>query len=456
MRIGGSAILALAFGDREIICCQTDGKGSARVVKKIARFDAAGPLLERPEMTGQALAQFLEQHHIKAGRAVVGVPARWVIAQEKEIPPTDASAATAILRLQAERMAMGGDAGGLIVDSAGDVVAGNTRVLLVGMLKAQIDKVRKLTDAAGLHLVAVCPTTLATSALIESDHAMLSLASTGAEFVQWQGGAARTLRPLASADPQQVNLELKRILALGGASGQLRVCDASGGAGLAGLDAKAVSAAELNARIDPAAMNGSAATLKSAGHLPAVALSLVGLDEARLPVNFIDSRLAPEKTSRFGRPAYLAMAAGVAIIVGIISLVMTVHSREAEQAMLAEQLKKLEPDVKAAQARVDRFKFGRTFFENRGGNLDCVRQLSLAFNYDEPIWTTGITLRDNGEGTLQGKSTDQRLILALRDRLMNDKYFARVQLLDLREAGGRGGEITYSISFVYGQSEVRQ
>ncbi len=455
MRIGGSAILALAFGDREITCCLTDGKGNARVVRKIACFDAASPLLDRPEMTGQALAQFLDQHQFNASRAIVGVPARWVIAQEKEIPPTDASAAISILRLQAERMSTG-DAGGLVVDTAGDVPAGTTKVLLVGMLKGQVDKIHKLIESAKLQLVAICPTTLAASALLESDHVMLSLAHSGAEFVQWQGGAARTLRPLVSVEPQQVAIELKRILAMTGAAGQLRVCDGIDEIGKIGMNARSVSINELNARIDPAAMNGSAASLKSIDHLPAVALSLAGLDRARLPVNFIDSRLAPEKTRRFGRTAYMAMAAGVAIVVGIVSMVMTVHAREAEEVMLAQQIKKLEPDVKAAQARVDRFKFGRSYFENRGGNLDCVRQLALAYNYDEPIWATGITIRDHGEGTLQGKSTDQRLILSLRDRLMNDKTFKNVQLLDLREAGGRGGEITYSISFVYGQTEVRK
>lgn len=463
MRIGGTSILALSLGTSDIVCAICEVRGNSRVTRKIARFEATGPLLDRPESTGQALAAFLDQHKFNVHRTIVGVPAKWVIAAEKDLPPTDRAAAAAILRLQAERMAMS-DAGSLVVDTAGEISTAGGRVLLVGMMRPQLEKIQKLVDAAKLNLVAICPTALATSAMIEADHAMLRLGEGGAELVQWQGGVARALRPLAASDLSQLALETKRFLAIRGQSGRVRLCD---GIGLSGAEARtlsqqigasadAITPAELNATIDPTAMNGFAQAIGESGHLPAVALSLAGLDEKRLPVNFLDSRLAPEKTARFGRTSYLAAAAVIAGIVGIVVLVMTVHAREAEEIELNDRLKSMSKEVALAESRLEQFRFGRQYFEGREGYLDCWRELATAFNYDEPIWTTSLTLRSTGEGQLMGKSTDQRLILALRDRLMNNKAFSKVQLLDLREAGGRTNEITWSISFVFGQTEVKK
>lgn len=461
MRIGGSAILALTLGDRVIHAALTEARGGERIVRKLARFEAPTPLLDRPEMTGHALAQFLTQHQIHAGRTIVGVPARWVIAQERDLPPTAPAEARSILRLQAERMAQT-DAGTLVVDCAGDIQPGAQKVLLVGMLRRQVELIEKLASSAKLDLVAICPTSLAASSLLETDHNMLRLGDGGAELVQWQNGAARALRPLASTDPAQVAGELRRILAMRGSAGQVRLADELGlddqqTRHLTGqLGAAMVSEQEFNVRIDPSAMNGSASRFQRSGHLPTVAVGLAGLDLKRLPVNFLDSRLAAEAPSRLGRNAYAAIAIGVLLVALTVLLYFATGSREQEAVMLADQLKKMAPDVAAAQTRLDQFKVGRAYFENRAAYLDCLRTLTLAFNYDEPIWATSINLRGDNVGTVQGSTTNQQLALALRDRLMNQKAFANVQLLDLREAGGRGGEISWSISFLFKPEEVQK
>lgn len=461
MRIGGTSILALCLGHDFIICALGEVRGNQRIVRKIARFDAGGSLLDRPEANGQVLSKFLKDHKFDTTRVVVGVPAKWVIAQEKELPPVGVAEALSILRLHAERMAMG-DAGSLLTDTAGDIKPSEGRVLLVGMLKTQAEKIQKLVDSAGLNLIAVCPTSLATSALIESDHDLVRVGESGAELVQWRNGMARLLRPLTAHDEKDLILETRRVLAIRGQTGHLRLYDPRGLTGAdknilsknLGTQVEVLTTGELGIHVDPAAMNGSAETLGRIGYLPAAALSLLALDPQRLPVNLLQGRLAPPKQPRFGRTTYLAAGAVLAIIVGIISLVMVVHARESEEMELNEKLKSIAKDVKESEARLDQFRFGRQYFESRSGYLNCWRELSQAFNYSEPIWTTSFTLRASGEGQLMGKSTDQKLILALRDRLMNNKSFSRVQLLDLRESSGRGNEITWSISFLYLQAEA--
>jgi hypothetical protein len=455
MRIGKSTILALAMDDRQVVCAVVEAKGAVRSVKRVARFVSSEPILDRPEANGQLLRAFLDDHQIHDRDGIVGVPARWVIGQEKELPPADMASATAMLRLHAERMSTA-DAGTLVVDVAGEIATGGAKVLLVGMLRPQLDKIAKLFEAAKLNVRAICPTSLAFSSLIESDHVLLATSPGASEMVHWAAGAARLLRPMSATEPQQVGIELNRMITMRGLGGTVRACGVENAPHAMGVNARSVSTADLSAQLDPAALNGDAGALTDSDYLPAVALAIVGTNVDRLPVNFVDSRLAPERQHRFGRPVILAAGAVLAVIVGLVVLWMTVQSREQEEAALFAQLELMKKDITSAETRLDRFRFGRAFFEHRTGYMDCLRQLTLAFNYDEPIWATSITLRDRGDGTLAGKSTEQRLVLALRDRLMNDASFANVQLLDMRESTGRGGEITYSINFIYKPSEVRK
>ena len=73
----------------------------------------------------------------------------------------------------------------------------------------------------------------------------------------------------------------------------------------------------------------------------------------------------------------------------------------------------------------------------------------MAFRDDEPLWVASFALRDNRTGTLSGKSTDQRFVLGLLDRLKKNPKFSDVKLLDMRDAGGRNKEIAFSLSFTF-------
>jgi len=172
----GSSSLGLLVSDRGIVCAQVAANGVERVVKKIGVFTAERSILESPEETGRALKAFLETHGYTATRAVVGVPARWTISQERDIPPVGPEEARAVLRLAAERLSLA-DSGSLVVDYAGALAPQKSKVLLVGILRTQLDKLTRLTEAAGLSLVGACPAALATSAFVGGDHSMLYLAS---------------------------------------------------------------------------------------------------------------------------------------------------------------------------------------------------------------------------------------------------------------------------------------
>jgi len=508
-----SGILGLAIGDGEITCAQVAGTAAAARVQKLARFTfPAGASLEQPDRLGQQLRTFLREHHFSATRAVVGVPARWLIAQEKDLPPANEEQALAMLRLQAERMAVA-DNHELVVDAAADPdPARPTRALVIGMLQQHLDRVRQVCEAAGLTPVAVTPTALAVSSMLARGAAaatttkgaaagsrrLVLLSRRGAEVLWEADGAPRMLRHLnatgapapavattaADAPPTGASAgsgaiaalggELRRALRLGPTNGTdadevllfndvgLTDADVTDLAGRLGTPVRAGhTLASVGTQVELTALNGAAGRSTPDAFFPAAALAVVGAGRAaRVPVDFLHTRLAPPREARVGRRAVVGTLAAVAVVALIGYGYITVRQREAEAAVLDAQLAQQAPDVKAALQRIDRANYGRGYFTTRPPVLECLREIALAFPPNDPIWTTSFNLRDNRKGQIQGKAANQQVVLSVLDRLKANPRFAEVQFQDIREAAGGAREISFSISFTFigtatGQASTR-
>src|SRR5689334_501593 len=142
-----SSFLGLAFSELGIACAEVSASGDKRSVRRTAAFAFTPELsLEKPDAAGAALATFLREKRFAASRVVAGIPARWLMASEKEIPPANEQQARAALQLQAERLGAT-DAGEIVFDFAGKPNPQTaSRVLLVGVPKAQLDRVHRILD----------------------------------------------------------------------------------------------------------------------------------------------------------------------------------------------------------------------------------------------------------------------------------------------------------------------
>ena len=460
MASNATNVLGLMLSDRAIVIAHVTAAKPDPIVKRLGRFVfEEGVTLDQPEAAGKALRAFLNQHDFSASHAVVGVPARWLIAQEKELPPIDLAPAGDMLRLAAERMSLA-ESGSLVADYAGRPDAKSaSRVLLVAMLRPRYDKVQKLLAAADLSLDAICPTSLAAAKLVSGDRSLLRLSEEGAELVLQQDGVPRMIQPL-SPDPASWMAEVKRTLTLRAANKtELIVCDGVGlttaqfgdlSARLSAPTRDLAAEPSIDPKIDPAARNGVSAGMTPGSDLAAIALAMAGLDRKRLAIDFANSKLVEIPPARFGRRTILAAAAVLAVIVGCVALVMQVNSRQAEEQAMTAQLKTDDPQVKAAQALIDRVNYGRTYFETRPPYLDVMKQITMCFNYDEPIWVSSISFKA-GQCTIQGRAIDPnhdtRLILALQDRLKNTPGFSEVQSYNIGDTTGKDNARTFTIGF---------
>jgi hypothetical protein len=450
-------MLGLSMSDRRILCALVH-VGSSASVQKLLMFDIpAGLSLDKPAELGEALQAFLREHKVHAGKAAVGVPAKWLLSQDRELPPSTRETAAAMLRLQTERVTVA-DHAEMVWDYAGEPGETSTRVLLVGILKKRLDQISQLAESAGLSLSGVTSTALATASALKDRNtsALLMLDEFGAEMT-----SPVLLRHLAGGKGSvaSVATEAKRTLAMQGGITNLSLM-LWDGTGLSEPELhdlatrsgakihRAGSLDAVSAELQPAALNGGAGSLSPASFLPAVALATSGAREI-LPANFLESKLAIQKPNRFRKPIVYGVGAAVLLVGAAILLFTTVQSRETEAARINSELKVRDPIIKSDKSRIERIGYGRTYFETRPPYLLILRELSQSFNFNEQIWLSSLTIREAKNGVMQGKATDQRLVSQLRDRILANPKFTDVRQTDSRESTGRNREISFTINFTY-------
>ncbi|MBP7933401.1 MAG: hypothetical protein KA354_02025 [Phycisphaerae bacterium] len=476
MKLHSSGFLGLALGDRSILCAEVSASGDRRTVRRTATFtpplDAS---FDKADAMGRLLAAFLRQQRFRASRAVVGVPARWLIATERQIPPTGGEQLAALLRLQAERLSVS-ESGEMVFDYTGRVDASQGgKVMLVGILREQLQRIDLLMDAAGVSVVAVTPTSLALASAMqhERDRPLLVLGRQHAELVLQHNETPRLLRHFAlttvngDSTPALAPLssELRRSMALaptgdGGRTDEMLLCDGIG------LSQSQIS--ELSNRLDMPvradeglrllgvqAERDTAMSGETGGpglFAPALALALTGVQRRTLPLDLKHSRLAPPRRRSFNRRFVWAIVLAAVGVTAIASLYWNVHRRQDELKHLRSQLDTMAPDIKSAEQMLAHVSYANGYFGARPPILDCLREITLAFRDDQPIWVTNFTLRENGKGQLTGKATDQKTILMLCDRLQKTPRFMDVRTLQMTEvnvAGGRSKEQSFTIAFTF-------
>ena len=495
-------VLGIAVGERSLRLAEVGPSRTARgrwEVRRVAEFvPATGPgaaggggageplpaAAGDAEKSGAEFARFLRDNGFTAPRAVVGVPARWLVAREKELPPSSPEQAADVLRLQAER-SFSSELGDLAYDYAGvPDPATATNVLLVAMPRRQLDRVVQLVKAAGRDVAAVVPTTLALAAAPAGegtdkgggDGLLLSVTADAVELVARAGGVPRLLRHLSVRGPDLVSRngtraaavaalagEIKRALAvMPGAKPQgpgrpLHLWD---GVGLGEQETTSLGQ-QLGTEIrphsglggmrmapaGPAPLPAAADTVRFA---PAAALALAGTVRQPGLVDFLHPRLAAPVKRRVGRASVWAAAVGATAVIALLALWLDVRSREAALADLQSRLVAMRPDLESAEAKTERVRTARGWFgEGRTPVLECLREVTLAFPDGEPVYVTSLTFREDRKGQLVGRAPNQSSVLAVMDGLKTSKKFSGVELVDMRNAGGGSREVSFSLSFVF-------
>lgn len=460
--LANSDALGIAIGDQSLTIAEVHAARDGAEVRRTARMELEAPLATSdPEALGQALSQFLRKNRFKASRVVLGVPARWLVARERDLPPASSEQAAGMLRLQAERL-FSSELKDLVFDFAGEPDARQaSKVLLVAMPRRQLDRVVEIAEAAGLKVHAVMPSVLALAAGGgdgSKNSLWLSLSRDAAELLVQTDNNPRLLRhlPVRGSDLASQNGtrmgamtglggELKRasVLTPGGADRAVLLCDGIG------LKPEERSALEAQAGIAMRDCPQPGATEEGSDATPAIALGGVATRPQQAPVDFAHPRLAAPRPKRVSRATVYAGIVGAMVVLALGALLWDIRGRQQALAEMSGRLKTYAPNIAAAEHAAERVNIGRGWFESRPPVLECLREVTLAFRDDEEIFVTNFHLRDNGQGQLSGKSGDNRFVINLLERLKNNPLFADVSFQQTQDAGGNSRDVSFSLKFTF-------
>ncbi|HUO07384.1 MAG TPA: pilus assembly protein PilM [Phycisphaerae bacterium] len=472
MKRRNGKILGLAIGQKSILIAEVGGKAGAWSVHHVAEFHyPENADLEKPVELGQALRALLKSERFSTRDAVIGLPAKRLVTRRKEVPPASAAVAASTLRLQAESE-FSTETDTLTMDFAGDTSPSEpTAVLLVAATRECIAQCESMAHAAGLKLLGITSTGTAlgraTSRVPGGNGVVVNLAPGGSELIVQHGDSPTALRHLNMGDrPSAESLgllagEIRRSVAAlprNGSPLTLAIWehDSNKGPGstrnlLEERLSMPVATPELHALT-------SAKADAPNQFAPAIAIAIVSLEADRLPVDFLDSRLAPPPPPTNSRRIAWGVAFGLLALIVIGASLYDLNSKQqqldSDRAYLkshADQIKQ----VKTEQARRDTV---RNFNPGTPRMVACLRDVTTVFPDENSIYATSINLTPQADGTykgqLAGKAANEQNIQQLTARMSGNKNFSNVSNPDTRRDNNRGtDEFTFSISFIYHPTE---
>jgi hypothetical protein len=473
-------VLGIAIGERSLLAAEVLAGATPQVTHLAELVFSEGISPASPQELGKALGEFLREHGFTARAAVVGLPARWLVVRQKEVPPADPSTVKEMLRLAAEGE-FPSDLKDLVFDFSGEIRGGETKsVLLVATPQKYVDGAVAMCQEARLGAASVTSSAVAlgeaTSRSVSPDALVLAVGPSGSEMTVQTGVVASSLRHLRAPIPQPPFVsELRRALmtVMGGKTGrELILWDG------AGLDAPSLSE-NLGVKVrssDLPALGVSTIATSSNGegrkYAAAVALALSGMGLGEVSVDFLHSRLAPPRQRRVPQWAVLAAIAALAAIVGGIWAYTDLQSKQTEVASMQAKLDGMKAELTTAEVFVSKVSFAQAWHGGDPRYLACVRDLTSAVPEDFQTYATSLVLHEvvhpplTGQptpaavaalakqnethtlaGQFYGKTSDQQRVETLLERMKKIPTFADVKLGGSNS--GRAGEVSFSITFNY-------
>ena len=470
-------LLGLAITEQALLLAEVSGGGGGAgpQVRRLGelRYPEGALPTDLGTLAG-GLRQLLKKERFTARRVVVGLPAKWVLTQMREVPPADAAAAANILRLAVET-AFPADIKGLVFDYAGQPDRGHASdVLLLAAPGDRLAQIDALARGAGLNVAAITASVAALSCVGRGGAGQASVAGRtvvaylnggGAELALSSHGVLDNIRHVAAAPAAagagvsaELAAELRRTFAglpqngSTAADHRLVIWDGGGHSdqdlrdlgGRLGVETEVQQVAALGA-------DGALSSPASARYAPAIALALAALGGV-LPVDFAHSRLAPLKPHTLRRKIIWGAALALVALGAVAYLVADTQRLATQTQNLQKRYAAMTPQLAEAHATLKRVAAARTWYPPDRGDarfLSCLRSLTLMFPDDGSLWATSIEVQGTLKGQLTAKAVSSRSALAMMDRLSASGKFTGVTLLDLRDVGPASPDVSISIAFTY-------
>jgi hypothetical protein len=447
--------------------------GSLQNLQKFSVPLALDPLTAAPELVGREIRNQLDAAGVRERDCIVGLPLKWVLATQTELPPLPAADAASLLQLEAEK-GFHADADTLQISNSQCALAGGKKlVLLGGIPKAHVLVLEQILAAAKLKPASFG---LGISALQiagdEKSDGVLALAI-GESSVALQvtaGGGVAALRALEGAIeiegshrtlqadvvarearvtlgqlPAELRDQIKRIRIFGPRELAQELAD------------------EMELRFEPMGLKVETvsayapdafhATLPSdAAPSPAFSLAANALADRTPAFEFLPPKptLVEQLVTKYSSGP-LRTTGAVAAGVGAIVLCLFLF-QQYQLWHLGKQWKRMEAKVTELKGIQDKIQQYQPWYGGNYRTLQILRELSLAFPEDGVVTAKVITIRDDGSVNCSGNAQNNAALLPVENKLSSAPGVSDVHL---EQSRGNKPPIQFVFSFKFNNGVVQ-
>jgi hypothetical protein len=412
--------------------------GALQLLQSFSAQLTLDPLTAAPELVGREIRNHLDDAGVRERNCIVGVPLKWVLTAQTELPPLPEADAKSLLQMEAERGFHSDVTALQIADSRSPLAADKKYVLLAGIPNTHTGALEQVLAAAKLKAASFA---LGISALQfsgdEKSGGVLALAI-GESNVGLQittGGGVTALRALEGAIENEAGrrtlltdvVTREARVTLGQLPSELR--EAVKRIHIFGPRELARQLAdEMELRFEPMGLKVEAVsayepdefgvTLPPEASLsPAFSLAAGFLTEQKPPFEFLPPK--PTVIEQFitkyssGRLRTTgAGAAGVAVIILGLFLFQQIHLW-----LLRSQWSHMQAKVTELQNIQDQIRQYRPWYDDSFRSLAILRQLTLVFPEDGEVTARTIEIRDGGTVSCSGNARDNAALLGMLSKL---------------------------------------
>ena len=410
-------------------------------VQKLQSFSAPltlDPLTSAPELAGREIRNQLDAAGVRERDCVVGVPLKWVLTAQTELPPLPEADAASLLQLEAEKGFHADITTLQLANSRSALADGKKFVMLAAIPSAHVTALEQVLAAAKLKPVSFMPGVSALQpAGGEKSGGVLALAigesSVGLQVTSSHGvtalralegaieteGSRRTLHTDVIAREARVTLgqlpgelreQVKRIRIFGPRELAQQLTD------------------EMELRFEPMGLkveNVSAyapdefgVTLPPETSLsPAFSLAARALTEQTPAFEFLPPKptLVEQLVTKYSS-GRLRTAGAVSVGVAALGLSLFLY-QQMQLWRLQTQWARMQAQVGELQKIQDQIQQYQPWYAGNYRSLAILRQLSLAFPQNGVVTAKIITIRDDGTVNCSGNTDDGAALLAVEANL---------------------------------------
>lgn len=441
--------------------------GSLQLLQSFSATLTLDPLTAAPELVAREIRNQLDSAGVRERNCIVGVPLKWALTGQTELPQLSEADAASLLQMEAERSFPCDVATLRMADSRCALPAGKQYVTLAGISNSQLATLEQVLTAAKLKPVGI---SLGLSALQppggENSNGVLALA-VGESHVGLQitaGGGIAALRALEGAIE---NEGARRSLNAGLVSRETRVTLGQLPAELR-LTVKRIRifgprelaqplADEMELRFGPMGLRVEVVSAYAPGEfgvqLPldaslsaAFSLAARRLMDQTAPFEFLLPK--PTLLQQFATKYSSGKLKTVgAIAAGVLAIFVALFLfQEIQLILLRSQWSKMSAKVTELDGLQDNIRQFRPWFDDSFISLSIMRQLTLAFPEDGVVTAKTVEIHDDNEVTCSGTAQTQAALLKTLGQL---RGMAGVTQLKVEQIRGKA-PMQFTFDFHFG------